>query len=267
MACSRVCTTSSSLFSSSAGMQYLGGLESSRGCDKVSPQGSRPLCSPKERGPQQPGNWPRLQEGRWARAQVAPGLSGQLCHLRPMAKLQPLQATSTPTCMWIRPTPEPSSPQTKIRRLKALINQIQTCPQTQQPLVSLPSGDLLLGWHLTGLSSRWRTGRDQGSACVGRREQPHRWGLDGTAPLTGAKEPGRRWEETRPELTRRARTLSASQGRAQGMATRVPGGPAGTHPSPMLSGRWWQRSAHRQAPPDPPLWDSKPCCPWARVDT
>ena len=177
LACSRVCTTSSSLCSSSAGMQYLGGLESGRRLL------TRPLPrEPALRTPPERGAHSCLETGLSCRkggGHVPSGPGSLWAALPLMPRDEHAHLHAGPTYA------QAMQPSDQNQTFKAPINQIQTCPQLQQPLVSLQSGHLLLGWHLTLLSSRWRTGRDQGSAwnpptpraSTRWREQPRRVGL------------------------------------------------------------------------------------------
>lgn len=76
-------------------------------------------------------------------------------------------------------------PSDQNQTFKAPINQIQICPQLQQPLVSLQSGHLLLGWHLTLLSSRWRTGRTRAQRGTHPHQGPEQGG--GSSPAGWAQ--------------------------------------------------------------------------------
>ena len=157
-----------------------------------------------ERGPEQPGDWPRLQRGA-GRVPSGPGSLGAALPPAPHDEHAHLHGGLTYA--------RAMQPSDQNQTFKAPINEIQTCPQARQPLVSLPSGDLSLGWHLTLLSSRRRTGRHQGSA----------WNL-------GPRIPG---EVVQPELSLKNQDPQCeSRSRRKGVTTRVPRGPCRTHLSP-----------------------------------
>lgn len=144
-----------------------------------------------ERGPQQPGDWPRLQRGA-GRVPSGPGSLGAALPPAPHDEHAHLHGGLTYA--------RAMQPSDQNQTFKAPINEIQTRPQARQPLASLPSGDLSLGWHLTLLSSRRRTGRHQGSAwnphqgsVQGRGSGHAGWGSDNTAPADWGQGSQGRW--------------------------------------------------------------------------
>lgn len=269
MACSRVCTTSLQLVFLLSRNAIPGRFGIRRRLLTRPLPGSPPLRTPQKEGPTAAWRPASAAGRRWACAQW-PWVS-----LGSSAAMPSQDLACPPAC---GPTyAQAMQPSDQNQTFKAPINQIQICPQLQQPLVSLQSGHFLIA----GLAPDPFSPADGGQGGTRLSVEPthtkglykvegaaRRWGQTTRPPLTGARAQRGAGGRTRPQLSSRNQDPQCRPGsRREAVTTRVPGGPPGDTSAATAPRRWWQWSAQRQAPPGLLLWDSQPCRPQARGDS
>ena len=185
LAWSRVCNKSSRLSPPSARMQYLGRRGSGQQqLTRALHPGARPPHPFRDMSKRWP--WKVLRDSGVPRpTPTPPPPSPRATAATPANKHAHLLCRSD-LCV----SQKGFKPKTDV--LKAPINQIQTHLQTQQPLGSLPSCDLALGWQLTLCCrariqcAKHRTRRRSSTAGPGPRMLGEGFGPQ--TPLAGAKE-------------------------------------------------------------------------------